>query len=71
MFRRAMEKRGRYTLKTLSVALWALWQSINSVDSLVAIVNVSGVTDTNGVPAGAIIGARFGDNAIPLEYTEG
>jgi len=41
------------------------------VDGLVAIVNEGGDADTNGAPAGAVLGARFGYNGIPVEYTEG
>ena len=66
------EKRKRgYTLKAMGAALWALWHPTNFVDGLVAIVNEGGDADTNGAPAGAILGARFGYNAIPAEYTEG
>lgn len=66
-----LDKRGRYTLKTLSAALWALWHPTSFVDGLIAIVNEGGDADTNGAPSGAILGARFGYNAIPTEYTEG
>jgi len=68
-----LDERGKtgYTLKTLSAALWALWHPTNFVDGLVAIVNEGGDADTNGAPAGAVLGARFGYNAIPAEYTEG
>ena len=63
-------KRG-YTLKAMGAALWALWHPTNFVDGLVTIVNEGGDADTNGAPAGAVLGARFGYNAIPAEYTEG
>ena len=68
-----LDERGKtgYTLKTLSAALWALWHPTNFVDGLVAVVNEGGDADTNGAPAGAVLGARFGYNAIPAEYTEG
>lgn len=60
-----------YTLKALAASLWALWHPTNFVDGLVAIVNEGGDADTNGAPAGAVLGARFGYEAIPAEYTEG
>ena len=68
-----LDERGKtgYTLKTLSAALWALWHPTDFVEGLVAIVNEGGDADTNGAPAGAVLGARFGYNAIPVEYTEG
>ena len=66
------EKRKQgYTLKAMGAALWALWHPTNFVDGLVTIVNEGGDADTNGAPAGAALGARFGYNAIPVEYTEG
>ena len=64
-------KKTGYTLKALSASLWALWHPTNFVDGLVAIVNEGGDADTNGAPAGAVLGARFGYEAIPAEYTEG
>lgn len=66
------EKRKRgYTLKAMGAALWALWHPTSFVDGLVAIVNEGGDADSNGAPAGAVLGARFGYHAIPTEYTEG
>ncbi len=66
------EKRKRgYTLKAMGAALWALWHPIDFTEGLVTVVNEGGDADTNGAPAGAILGARFGYNAIPAEYTEG
>lgn len=68
-----LDERGKtgYTLKTLSAALWSLWHPKNFTEGLIAVVNEGGDADTNGAPSGAILGARFGYNAIPLEYTEG
>jgi ADP-ribosylglycohydrolase len=68
-----LDERGKtgYTLKTLSATLWALWHPTDFVDGLVAIVNEGGDADTNGAPAGAVLGARFGYNGIPVGYTEG
>lgn len=66
------EKRKQgYTLKAMGAALWALWHPTNFVDGLVTIVNEGGDADSNGAPAGAVLGARFGYSAIPVEYTEG
>lgn len=66
------EKRKRgYTLKAMGAALWALWHPADFTDGLVTVVNEGGDADTNGAPAGAVLGARFGYDAIPAEYTEG
>ncbi|MBR6592228.1 MAG: ADP-ribosylglycohydrolase family protein [Prevotella sp.] len=64
------EKRG-YTLKAMGAALWALWHPADFTEGLVTVVNEGGDADTNGAPAGAVLGARFGYDAIPAEYTEG
>ena len=64
------EKRG-YTLKAMGAALWALWHPTDFTGGLVTIVNEGGDADSNGAPAGAVLGTRFGYDAIPAEYTEG
>lgn len=60
-----------YTLVTLSVALWAYWHAPSFVDGLLSVVNAGGDADTNGAVACAILGAKFGFNAIPEEYVNG
>lgn len=60
-----------YTLKAMGAALWALWHPSDFTEGLVAVVNEGGDADTNGAPTGAVLGARFGYDAIPVEYTEG
>ncbi len=59
-----------YTLKAMGAALWALWHPTDFTEGLVAVVNEGGDADSNGAPAGAVLGARFGFDAIPGEYTE-
>lgn len=63
-------KRG-YTLKAMGAALWALWHPMDFTEGLVTVVNEGGDADSNGAPAGAVLGARFGYCEIPVEYTEG
>lgn len=63
-------KRG-YTLKAMGAALWALWHPVDFTEGLVTVVNEGGDADSNGAPAGAVLGARFGYCEIPVEYTEG
>ena len=40
-------------------------------EGLLAVVNAGGDADTNAAVACAILGAKFGFNAIPEEYVEG
>ena len=59
-----------YTLKAMQVALWCAVQASDFEESLVAVVSAGGDTDTNGAVAGAVLGARFGLNAIPGRWRE-
>ncbi len=60
-----------YTLVTLSVALWAYWHASSFEEGLLAVVNAGGDADTNAAVACAILGAKYGYQSIPQEYTEG
>ena len=60
-----------YTLKTLSVALWAYWNASSFKEGLLAVVNAGGDADTNAAVACAILGAKYGYSAIPQEYIDG
>ena len=60
-----------YTLKTLSVALWAYWNASSFKEGLLAVVNAGGDVDTNAAVACAILGAKYGYSAIPQEYIDG
>ena len=60
-----------YTLKTLAAGLWAYWHVETFKDGLLAVVNAGGDADTNAAVACAILGAKFGFNAIPSEYVDG
>ncbi len=54
-----------YTLKAMQVALWCANQASDFEEAMVAVVSAGGDTDTNGAIAGAVLGARFGLEAIP------
>ena len=54
-----------YTLKAMQVAFWCAVEASDFEEALVAVVSAGGDTDTNGAVAGAVLGARFGLNAIP------
>ena len=60
-----------YNLRCLSAALWAYWHARTFEDGLLAIVRAGGDADTNAAVACAILGAKFGYDAIPEEYKEG
>ena len=57
-----------YTLLTLRLALIALWRAPGFEQGLRGIVEAGGDTDTNGAVAGAVLGARFGIDAIPTRW---
>lgn len=59
-----------YTLKAMQVALWCATQASDFEEALVAVVSAGGDTDTNGAIAGAVLGARFGLEAIPYRWRE-
>lgn len=59
-----------YTLRTLSAALWCYWHAQSFESGLLAVVNEGGDTDTNGAIACAVLGAKYGYNAIPRYYIE-
>ncbi len=57
-----------YTLLTLRVALSAYWCAPSFEQGLSSVVEAGGDTDTNGAVAGALLGARFGVEAIPARW---
>lgn len=60
-----------YTLKTLAVALWALFHAESFEDGLLAVVNAGGDADTNAAVACALLGTKYGIEAIPERYVQG
>jgi len=59
-----------YTLHAWKVALWASHAPGTFRDLLQRIIRCGGDTDTNGAVAGAVLGARFGRESVPQEWTE-
>ena len=55
-----------YTLKAMQVALWCTRRAADFEEALIA----GGDTDTNGAVAGAVLGARFGLDAIPRRWRD-
>ena len=60
-----------YTLKTLAAGLWAYWHANTFEEGLLSVVRAGGDADTNAAVACAILGAKFGFNAIPRVYVDG
>ena len=59
-----------FTLLTLQVGLIALWRATSFNEALSNIIEAGGDTDTNGAVAGAMLGARFGIEAIPRQWRD-
>ena len=60
-----------YTLKTLAAGLWAYRHANTFEEGLLSVVRAGGDADTNAAVACAILGAKFGFNAIPRVYVDG
>jgi ADP-ribosylglycohydrolase len=60
-----------YTLKALGAAFWALQNAETFSDGLLTVIHEGGDADTNAAVAGALLGARFGFEAIPQEWRAG
>ena len=59
-----------YTLLALVAGLIAYWRASSFERTLPRIVEAGGDTDTNGAVAGALLGARFGLEAIPRRWRD-
>ena len=57
-----------FVLLTLERAFTALRDAANYQDAVLHIANLGGDADTNAAVAGALLGAWFGENAIPAEW---
>ena len=59
-----------HTLLCMQAGLWSLTTPLNLETALVHVVNAGGDTDTNGAVAGAVLGARYGAEAIPQRWLD-
>lgn len=59
-----------FVLITLELAFSALAHAESFEDGLVRVVSKGGDADTNGAVAGALLGAKFGRNALPERWTK-
>lgn len=60
-----------YTLKTFSAGIWALRFATSFEAGITAVIHQGGDADTNASVAGALLGARFGYEAIPRTWIDG
>lgn len=63
-------KAGGHVLQTLESALWAFGNADGLEDAIVTAANLGGDADTRAAVTGALAGARYGVEAIPLRWLE-
>jgi ADP-ribosyl-[dinitrogen reductase] hydrolase len=59
---------GGWCHTSLGIAWWHLARDTDYKDAMIDISNRGGDADTNAAIAGGLLGARFGDKAIPLRW---
>lgn len=57
-----------FTLLALQIGLLVYWGASSFEEGLTSVIKAGGDTDTNGAIAGALLGARFGLEAIPQRW---
>jgi ADP-ribosyl-[dinitrogen reductase] hydrolase len=67
---RLAAEQGAFAPATLGVGLTAYFSSESFEEGVVWAVNCGGDADTNGAVAGALLGARFGADAIPPRWLD-
>lgn len=61
-------EQGRTAVAAATIALWTAYHQSNLERALIQLVNAGGDTDTNAALAGALLGARDGESAIPPRW---
>jgi ADP-ribosyl-[dinitrogen reductase] hydrolase len=59
-----------YVVNCVEIALWFAYHEARLERGLIWLANAGGDTDTNGAVAGALMGARDGEQAIPARWIE-
>jgi ADP-ribosyl-[dinitrogen reductase] hydrolase len=59
-----------YVVHGVEIALWFAYHEPNLERGLIWLVNAGGDTDTNAAVAGALMGARDGEAAVPSRWTQ-
>lgn len=57
-----------WVLTALQNAFHFLWSNVSLEDAVIATVSRGGDTDTNAAICGALLGARFGRDSVPLQW---
>jgi ADP-ribosylglycohydrolase len=66
-----LETKIGYTYRALSAAVWALYRETSVEQGIATIINQGGDADSNGIVAGALLGARYGFESIPHHLVDG
>jgi ADP-ribosyl-[dinitrogen reductase] hydrolase len=67
---REQVKSGGFVLDTIGAALWCLLTQNGYEDAVVTAVGLGDDTDTTAAVAGALAGARYGEQAIPARWRD-
>jgi ADP-ribosyl-[dinitrogen reductase] hydrolase len=59
-----------YVVHCVEIAFWFVTHDRSLEDALIAIAQAGGDTDTNAAVAGALLGARYGDVALPPRWID-
>ncbi len=59
-----------YVVHCVEIAFWFVTHDRSLEESLIALAQAGGDTDTNAAVAGALLGARYGDVALPPRWME-
>ena len=64
-------KSSGWVVDTLEVALWGFFKYDSWMEGALAVVNLGGDADTAGAVYGALAGAFYGFEGLPVECVEG
>ena len=59
-----------YVVHCVEIAFWFVTHDRTLEDSLIYLAQASGDTDTNAAVAGALLGARYGEVALPPRWVD-
>jgi len=59
-----------YVVHCVEIAFWFVMHDRGLEDALVYLAQAGGDTDTNAAVAGALLGARYGESALPPRWMD-